>query len=143
MINIGTNHQEGAFRLAETKRVTCQEHTRERAVGVCQTHGCANKVFCSRCQSNHSNHHCNDIDDFIGDTAQRIRRHGHKNYQDLLSLKANKDYSYIFKYLQDSDQHLRRVDDHYKAQKMLLQEDIDTLANGFIAICHNIKDSIG
>ncbi len=26
---------------------------------------------------------------------------------------------------------------------MLLQEDIDSLANGFIAICQNIKDSIG
>ena len=82
------------------------------------------------------------MEQFLGWTAEKIKRTGGRNYNEFNELKSNKEFTYIFKYLQDSDQHLRRVEDHYKSQKAIITEDLFNLQNGFIESLANIQDCI-
>ncbi|KRX02555.1 WD40-repeat-containing domain [Pseudocohnilembus persalinus] len=123
--------------------LTCPVHTLEKATNICCETSCQkNAIMCQQCKDAHAQEHAKyikPIEKFISQATTDVENHAKKNKEFLNEIFQNQEYQQLFRYIQDSEQHLNKVENHITGQKVLISEDITNILTYFGDTCTKVK----
>lgn len=120
--------------MDHTINIKCPIHRKENVVTSC-THSQCTKLplVCPLCPDSHNEHYSNLVT--ISEWIQRISKAALDGSKIQKTIKETNSIDSVLKWCEDDEMHLRKVDEHCRAQKALIAEDINFVRELFNEKC--------
>ncbi|CAK83287.1 unnamed protein product (macronuclear) [Paramecium tetraurelia] len=118
--------------------IKCPIHRRELIVTGCINPNCnRSPLICQMCPDSHSDHYSNIVQ--ISEWLQKVAKTIQEGSKTLKQIRDINQIDSVLKWCEDNEMHLKKVDEHCKAQKALINEDFNYLKDLFVEKCNQAQ----
>ncbi|KAM3140699.1 hypothetical protein pb186bvf_007297 [Paramecium bursaria] len=124
--------------IMEQINIRCPIHRKEYVITSCSHVSCMKQpLICPLCPDAHYDHYSQlqPIQEWVNKTSKAIME-GNKFQKQI---KETIQLDSVLKWCEDDEMHLRKVEEHCKAQKALIQEDINVVKELFAEKCQQTQ----
>lgn len=117
----------------------CPYHPSQTITKGCTDYKCSKNSLCCQQCDHHTESHLKSIEEFVlflSENIENLSIDNSKLYEEIFLSSENVNLS---KWQEDNTEHLKKVEDHLIAQKVLIAEDMANLISQISETCQNVK----